>query len=153
METRQDPLAAYLALEAESDTIAEVIFIEGIAALSERPTVAADLDALRVPSVRAFLWARGRTREGCGYIALHTDAFNSMDQRYKHEFWHGEIVAMAGAGLHHNRITASTARALGNRPGSRERVQDGKRRKPARFKGRVWTRSASNRPNVGGMRL
>ncbi|GIV60479.1 MAG: hypothetical protein KatS3mg043_1568 [Rhodothermaceae bacterium] len=24
----------------------------------------------------------GRTREGCGYIALHNDAFNSMDQRY-----------------------------------------------------------------------
>lgn len=31
--------------------------------------VAADLDALRVPAARAVLRARGRTREGCGYIA------------------------------------------------------------------------------------
>ncbi|GIV59429.1 MAG: hypothetical protein KatS3mg043_0518 [Rhodothermaceae bacterium] len=46
------------------------------------PRVAADLDALRVPPARALQWAGGRTHKGCGYIALHNDAFNSMDQRY-----------------------------------------------------------------------
>lgn len=43
------------------------------------------------------------------YLALEAES------DVKHEFWHGEIVAMAGADPVHNRITFDTARAIDRR--------------------------------------
>ncbi|GIV57265.1 MAG: hypothetical protein KatS3mg042_0178 [Rhodothermaceae bacterium] len=51
--------------------------------LSERPTCSRGSGRVARPvSPGAPVGRGGRTHEGCGYVALYNDAFQSMDPRY-----------------------------------------------------------------------
>lgn len=62
--------------------------------------------AMLVRAMTAASASRGLTP--AAYLALERDAGG------KHEYWHGELFAMAGASRRHNLLVASLVRSLGN---------------------------------------